>query len=310
MSGICGRDQLERPGALLEQVPSHLGPADGHENHPLVVPVAELVAKGLAVTEGRRVEVERVAGEPEVLPRPRAHVREIGPELAIEHVGLVADHDRQIAHVGMVAQVVDVLGVLLPAADELRGGPVVPHRKDADEVGEEDVRRPLELGVLVEVVVEVPALVTDPQVVGLSLHDVRERHEVRRHDLVHVPEGVEGMELVIGRPALEVRALVLQESRRRMEPFAPVLDDAVGGIGGQEVDDDVRMSLAQPAGDREVALDVAEADRAREPQHPALAPAPRGDGASARDVVRRDRPGRRGRDRGSRPGRGRGRSPG
>ena len=87
----------------------------------------------------------------------------------------------------------------------------------ADEVGEEGVGRPLEVRVLVQVVVEVPALVADPEVVALALHHVGEGHEVGRHDLVHVPQGVEGVQLVVRGPALEVRALV---RRRRSSPGA------------------------------------------------------------------------------------------
>jgi len=51
-----------------------------------------------------------------------------------------------------------------------------------------------------------------------------------------------------------------------VQALAPVLDHAVGGIAGEEVDDDVGILLPQPAGDREVALDVPEPDRARQPE--------------------------------------------
>ena len=175
---------------------------------------------------------------------------------------------------GMQAQVVDVLRVLLPRAPELDRAGLVAHGQHADEVGHEDVGRPLELGVLVQEVVEVPSLVTDPQVVVLPLHDVGERHEVGGHDLVHVPERVEGVQLVVARPALEVRALVEEEPGGGMQALAPRLHHAIGGIGGEEVHRGVGVDRAERAGDGEVALDVAEADRAREPQDAALRGAP------------------------------------
>src|SRR3712207_7617967 len=52
-------------------------------------------------------------------------------------------------------------------------------RSPADEVGEPGVRRRLELGVLVQEVVELPGLVADPEVVRLALGDLAEHHEVR-----------------------------------------------------------------------------------------------------------------------------------
>ena len=166
MSGIWAAIRRERLRALAEQAPPDAGSPDRGQDHALVVPVAELRPQGRAVAQGPRVEVEGVAGEAEVLPGPLPHVRQVRAELAIEDVVLVADEDRQVAHVGMEAQVVDVLGVLLPAADELGGRPVLPHREQADEVGEEGVGRALEVGVLVQEVVEVPALVADPEVVA------------------------------------------------------------------------------------------------------------------------------------------------
>jgi hypothetical protein len=45
----------------------------------------------------------------------------------------------------------------------------------------------------VQVVVEIPALVADPQIVVFRLDHVGEDHEVGRHDLVHVPQRVEGV---------------------------------------------------------------------------------------------------------------------
>jgi len=59
-----------------------------------------------------------------------------------------------------------------------------------------------------------------------------------------------------------------------MQALPPVLHHAVRRARGQEVDRHVGISLAQGPGDGEIALDVAEADRAREPQHAPRALAP------------------------------------
>ena len=42
------------------------------------------------------------------------HVREIGTKIVIEHILLIADENRQVAYVGMEAQVVDVLDAATP----------------------------------------------------------------------------------------------------------------------------------------------------------------------------------------------------
>jgi hypothetical protein len=80
----------------------------------------------------------------------------------------------------------------------------VGHRQPADEVGEPDVRGRLLLGVLVQVVVELPGLVADPEVVRLVAHQVVEDHEVGDQDLVHPPPGLEAVEVVLGRLGLDV----------------------------------------------------------------------------------------------------------
>ena len=151
---------------------------------------------------------------------------------------------------------------------ELHRAGILPHRENPDEVGDEDVWRALELGVLVEEVVEVPALVAHPEIVVVPLHDVGEGHEVGGEDLVHVPERVEGVELVVPRPPFEVGALVEVEPGRRMQALAESLHDAVGGVGGEEVDGDVAVELPELPGHRDVPLDVAEPDGARQPEDP------------------------------------------
>jgi hypothetical protein len=73
----------------------------------------------------------------------------------------------------------------------------VRHRQPADEVREPDVRRRLLLGVLVQVVVELPRFVPDPEVVLLLADEVVEHHEICQQDLVHAPPGLEAMEVVL-----------------------------------------------------------------------------------------------------------------
>ena len=156
---------------------------------------------------------------------------------------------------------------------------VVAHRQHADEVGEERVGRPLELGVLVQEVVEVPALVADPEVVALALDHVGEGHEVGRHDLVHVPERVEGVELVVARPSprsARSRSGGAGVAGCSRSPQASTTRSA--GSAARKSTVTSGMERPQPPGDGDVALDVAEADRARQPEHAARAACARGRG--------------------------------
>jgi hypothetical protein len=56
----------------------------------------------------------------------------------------------------------------------------------------------------VQEVVEIPCLVADDEVVVLVADQVVVHHEVRHQDLVHVPVGLENMEVVLSRLLLEM----------------------------------------------------------------------------------------------------------
>ena len=160
----------------------------------------------------------------------------------------------------------------LRSAHRMRFALVVAlHRQAADEVGEEDERLALQLRVLVVVVVDVPRLVADHDVVVLGLEQVDEGHEVVGHDLVHRAQREERLQVVLAGHALEVPALVGQALRDRVQPLAFVLEVARGRVDGEPVDRQIGLQLAQLARDRQVALRVAEADRARDEQRLALA---------------------------------------
>jgi hypothetical protein len=50
----------------------------------------------------------------------------------------------------------------------------------------------------VQVVVELPGLVTDPEVVALVAHHVVKEHEVGRENLVHAAQRLEAAQVVLG----------------------------------------------------------------------------------------------------------------
>ena len=172
--------------------------------------------------------------------------------------------------VGVARDVLDHLGVVV-------GGQVglvlaaVGHRQPADEVGQPGVAGALLARVLVQVVVELPGLVADPQVVALLARDVVEDHEVVDQDLVHPAPRLEAVQVVLGRLGLDVLRLVRQVLAAGVDALALALEHARDRVLGEPVDLEPVDELAQLARDRDVALGVAEADRRRDVER-ALAP--------------------------------------
>ena len=186
--------------------------------------------------------------------------REPGPERVGDDVVGAPDEDRPVADARESGDVLDHLGVQVGREERLALAPV-RHRQPADEVGEPAVRGRLQLRVLVQEVVDLPALVGDPHVVRLHLHEVVEDHEVRDQDLVHPPDRLEHMQIVVGRLRGDVGRLARQAGRRGMDALAAGLEDAGHGILGQPVDLEVGMEPPQLVGDRDVAPRVPEPDR-------------------------------------------------
>ena len=137
----------------------------------------------------------------------------------------------------------------------------VRHRQPADEVGHPGELEVLQLGVLVQEVVDVPCFVADDEVEVLVRDDVVEDHEVVDEDLVHPADRLEGVEVVLGRLVLDVGRLVGQPRRGRVDTLAMVLEHLGDGVLGEPVDLQVGMVPAQFGGNGDVAQGVAESDR-------------------------------------------------
>ena len=251
----------ERLDHTAEQVPAHARPADGDDADLLARPVAELGPQLLPVGDG--LEPGHVAGEVVVLLRPVADPREAVPERVGDDVVGVADEHRPVADPGEAGDVLDHLGVVVGGQERLVLTAVV-HRQPADEVRQPDVRRRLQLRVLVQEVVDLPGLVADPEVVVLLAHEVEEEHEVGDEDLVHPPDRLEGMQVVLGRLALDVRRLVREQRARRVDPLPLRLEHGRHRVLGEPVDLEVGVQLPQLLRDRDVAPRVPEPDRRRD----------------------------------------------
>ena len=155
--------------------------------------------------------------------------------------------------------VLDHLGVVVGGQERLALA-AVGHRQPADEVGQPDVGGPLLLGVLVEVVVELPGLVADPEVVVLS--------RTRSWNTMKLASRISSMRRSAWKQCRSCSAdshsmwprLVRQLGARRMDALAACLEHRVTGAV-PPVDLEVRMQPAELVRDGHVAPGVAEADR-------------------------------------------------
>ena len=201
---------------------------------------------------------------------PVTDQRQVGAERLGDDVVGIADVERTVANAREARDVLDHLRVVV-RGQELLALPAVGHWEPAHEVGQPHVRGLLLLGILVQVVVELPGLVPDPEVVLVVADDVVEDHEVREQDLVHAADRLEAVQVVLGALALDVAGLVREERASGMDALAALLEHPRHRMLGQPVDLEVGMELAQLVGDRRVALRVAEPDRRRDVEG-ALAP--------------------------------------
>ena len=107
-----------------------------------------------------------------------------------------ADEDGTIAHAGMALDVPDHLGIVVGREEGLVRA-IGGHRHVADEVGEPGELGLLELGMLVPVMVDVPGLVSDDEIIAALLDGILEDHEVVDEHLVHPADGLKRVEIVL-----------------------------------------------------------------------------------------------------------------
>jgi hypothetical protein len=152
------------------------------------------------------------------------------------------------------------LRVVVGGQCRLRGA-TLRHRQEPDEVGQPRKRRPLQLGVLVPELVDVPRLVGDHEVVGAVLHRLLKDHEVGDQDLVHVAERLEDVQVMLAAVRHEVGRLAGQPTAGRVQGLTGVGQHAGDRWLREPVDVQSVDPFARSAGDREVAPHVTQADR-------------------------------------------------
>ncbi len=229
--------------------------------------VAEFGAQRVAIDEVGRVEPGDVAGELEVGLGPVADPGKVFAERVGHDVVGVADEDRPVAQPPVPGPLLDHLGVVV-GGDLGFARATVGHREPAHEVGHPRELEVLALGVLVEEVVDVPRLVADHHVVVLVADDVVEHHEVVDQHLVHLPDGLERVQVVLAGLLLHVGGLAGEERRRGVDALTPFLQHPGDRVLGEPVDLQVGVELAELVGDRRVPQRMAEPDRRGDVERP------------------------------------------
>ncbi len=236
----------------------------------LIGAVAQLGADRVPAGDAGRVEAGDVAGELVVLLDPVPDRRQPGTEAAVDHIIGVGDEHRAVAQAGEPRDLLHHLRVVIRGHGRFPSA-AVGHRQPADEIGQPGIRCPLQLRVLVQEVVHIPGLIADPQVVVLGGDQVGEHHEVADQDLIHAPQGLEHVQVVLGALGLYMPRLAGQERRRRVDALAPPGQQLVHGMLGQPVDLQVRAQPAQLIGNGQVPPRVTEPDRRGQVQGAAAA---------------------------------------
>ena len=101
-----------------------------------------------------------------------------------------------------------------------------------------------------------------------SLDQFAEDHEVADQDLVHGPDGLEGVQVVLGRLALEMPGLAGQEGRGGVDQLRAPPQQLGDRMLGQPVHLKAGPERAQLVGDGQVAAGVTEADGRGDVEHP------------------------------------------
>ena len=179
------------------------GAANSDNADLFVVPIAQLMPQPCAVGEISRIEPGDVAGERVMLPRPIPDQRQFRPERIRNDVGLIADEDRPITQPREPGNVLDHLRVVIGGQERLMIT-AIRHRQPADEVGHPHVRGAFLLRILMQVVIQLPGLITDPQVVRLITDKIMKDHEIGQQDLIHATDRLEAVQVVLSRLGLDM----------------------------------------------------------------------------------------------------------
>ena len=244
----------------MQQRVANRGAADGDDAQEVIgaeaQPLADTQARGIRW----RFEPGDVPREVVVRLGPFADPRQPRPERRIDDVLRIPHEDRAVAQPPVPGALLQHLGVVVGGQGGF-GIPTARHRQPSDEVGQPREREALQLGVLVQEVVDIPRLIADHQVVVRLRDHVVEDHEVVHEDLVHAADRLEGVQIVVGGLVFDVGGFVREKGGCRVDGLAGIRQHSRDRMLRQPVDLKVGVQRSQLLGDRDIAPRVTQTDR-------------------------------------------------
>src|SRR5580658_9419337 len=159
----------------------------------------------------------------------------------------------------MILDVFDHLGIVVRSNSRLVLS-TVRHRNPPDKIRHPRKRSLLLAWVFVQVMIDVPRLVTNDEIVVLLANHVVQHHEVINQDLVHPADRLECMQIVLATLTFDVRGFVRERRTCRMDALATRLQHFRDGMLREPVDCNTRHKRAQFGGDCCVTLRVPKSD--------------------------------------------------
>src|SRR5690242_15456407 len=114
---------------------------------------------------------------------------------------------------------------------------------------------------LMPVVVDIPGLVRNDEIVAALIDGVLKDHKVGDQHLVHAANSLEGVQIVLARLKFDVPRLAGEPRTYGMDALASGLEQPSDRILREPVHLEVRMELAQLARNGKIAARVAKTDR-------------------------------------------------
>src|SRR5437870_4449212 len=250
----CRWKRLHQP---TQQLRAYARAADGGDADDVIVPVAEPAAQLAAIEDRLVVQSEDVAACELVMSLgPCSHLRQPRSKCAGNDIFGPPDEDGPVTQSWKALDLLDHLCVVVGSQRNVafaKGR----HRQPTNEVRQPDMSSLFQLGVLVQVIVDLPRLIADPEVVFAFAHRVQEHHEVGKEDLVHPAPGFENMKVVGAGLKLDVLRFARQFLAQWVNPLAMRLEDSCHRVLRKPIDLQVRDQLSQLLSDSNITARVA-----------------------------------------------------
>ena len=178
---------------------------------------------------------ENITAEVEVFRNPVSHRRQVLTEAHGHDVFRVTHENRAIAQSGLAFHMLDHLGVVIRGQERLVVTAIV-HGHPPHEIRKPGDLRFFQLRVFMPVMIHVPGLVRDDEIVMLLLEHFLEHHEVGDQYFVHAANGLERVQVVFAGLGLDVVGFVGKYFAGRVNSLVIRIEKARHRVLGEPVD--------------------------------------------------------------------------